>query len=116
VGIGLQGYYAFIIVPATIVVLVLHHALFEKPMPLTRLAQGFAILVLASIVVYAPLGFWAVNHWKEFNERSRTVSIINDRTMDEVIDVVMRSTRQHLLMFNAAGDRNGRHNIPNAPM
>jgi uncharacterized membrane protein len=116
VGIGLQGYYAFIIVPATIVVLVLHHALFEKTMPLTRLAQGFAILVLASIVVYAPLGFWAVNHWKEFNERSRTVSIINDRTMDEVIDVVMRSTRQHLLMFNAAGDRNGRHNIPNAPM
>src|SRR5512143_4216278 len=34
----------------------------------------------------------------------------------EALDVLARNTAAHAAMFHVAGDRNGRHNLPGAPM
>jgi 4-amino-4-deoxy-L-arabinose transferase-like glycosyltransferase len=115
-GVGLQGYYSFNLVPFVVGLYVLHHLLFERALPWRPLALGLGAFALATLIVYAPLGIWAIRHQDEFLQRSQTVSITKNRSASEVLDVAYTSTKKHLLMFNQQGDRNGRHNIPGAPM
>jgi 4-amino-4-deoxy-L-arabinose transferase-like glycosyltransferase len=116
VGIGLQGYYSFLLVPFLIGFYVLHHMIFERVLHWRRLALGLGAIVIATAIVYAPLGIWALQHPDQFNQRPQTVSITQNRSTSQALHVAYTSMKQHLLMFNAAGDNNGRHNIPGAPM
>jgi hypothetical protein len=90
--------------------------IFERVLPWQKLVLGLGAFAIATAVVYAPLGVWAWQHPDEFNQRAQTVTITHDRSASQVRHVAYKSMKQHLLMFNAAGDRNGRHNIPGAPM
>lgn len=114
--VGLQSYYSFILVPPIIVLYIVHHVIFERMLTWKRLATGARIFAAAGIIAYAPLGDWAIHHWDQFNQRANTVTITNNRTTSEWLHVAFESSKKHLLMFNADGDRNGRHNIPGAPM
>ncbi|MDP9237360.1 MAG: PA14 domain-containing protein [Chloroflexota bacterium] len=114
--VGLQGYYGFILVPVVIVLYLAHHMIFERVLPWARLVTGLRIFAVAAIIVYAPLGDWAIHHWDQFNARTNTVSITKGRSTGEALHVAFESTKKHLLMFNSRGDRNGRHNIPGEPM
>lgn len=115
-GVGLQGYYSFLLVPFIIVAVLLHHVVVAKALAWRRLVAGVSTFALVTAAVYAPVGIWALQHPDEFNRRAQTVTVTKDHSPREVAQIVWRSTRQHLLMFSSAGDRNGRHNLPGAPM
>ena len=115
-GVGLQGYYSFLLVPFVLASVFLHHVVFARVLSRRRLLVGMSTFALVTAAVYAPVGIWALLHPDEFSQRAQAVTITAGRSPAEVAQVVWRSTKQHLLMFSSAGDRNGRHNMPGAPM
>ncbi|MDX1523307.1 MAG: PA14 domain-containing protein, partial [Anaerolineae bacterium] len=48
--------------------------------------------------------------------RTRQISIFTKRDEANVNQALWENSRKHLLMFNYAGDKNGRHNLPGEPM
>jgi len=116
VGIGLQGYYSFLLVPGVVGLFLLHYALFRRAITWGRLSIGVIAFGLAAAAVYAPVAIYALRNPQQFSQRLGTVSITRDRTPREVAEVLWRTTSRHLLMFNSSGDGNGRHNLPGAPM
>jgi 4-amino-4-deoxy-L-arabinose transferase-like glycosyltransferase len=116
VGIGLQGYYSFLLVPGVVGLFLLHYVLFQRVITWGRLCAGVIAFGLAAAVVYAPVAIYALRNPQQFSQRLGTVSITKDRSPREVVDVLWRTTVRHLLMFNSSGDGNGRHNLPGAPM
>src|SRR5262249_45910691 len=79
---------------------------------LLRLA---AIAALAAAVCGVPLLIFALQHPDEFFLRTTQASVLGDVRSAGNLDPLFDSLRQHLLMFNLAGDRTGRHNVPGAP-
>jgi hypothetical protein len=115
-GIGLQGYYSFLLVPGVVGLYLLHYALFQRVITWGRLLLGVVALCLATAIVYSPVAIYALRNPQQFEQRLGTVSITKNRTPKEIVEVLWRTTSRHLLMFNSTGDGNGRHNIPGAPM
>jgi 4-amino-4-deoxy-L-arabinose transferase-like glycosyltransferase len=115
-GIGLQGYFSFLLVPFVVALFLLHHLAFNRVLPWRKLVLGLALFGVVTAAVYAPVGVWALKNQDQFNQRTETLTITKDRSPGEVAQVVRRSTQKHLLMFNSLGDGNGRHNLPGAPM
>jgi hypothetical protein len=115
-GVGLQGYYSFLLVPVIVACLLLHHAMFARVLPWRKLAAGVVAFGITAAAVYAPLGVWALQHPEEFSQRTQAVTITKGHPPGEVARLAWSNTGKHLLMFSSAGDRNGRHNLPGAPM
>jgi uncharacterized membrane protein len=115
-GVGLQGYYSFLLVPGVVALYLLHYVLFQRVLTWGRLIVGVVAFGLATAAVYSPVALYAYRNPQQFNQRLGTVSITKDRTPEQVVEVLWRTTSRHLLMFNSTGDGNGRHNIPGAPM
>jgi hypothetical protein len=129
VGIGLQFYYAMLSVPVLIIAAFVHRLIAGASR--SWASVGLLALTLgAAAFTYAPVYQYARNHETEFGERMQTVSILKVRSLGEafrlfrtpseeraaLLSVIGSSTRQHLRMFHFEGDRNGRHNLPGAPM
>jgi len=115
-GIGLQSYYAFTLVPLVVVLYWAHHALFAGRRKLVPLAGGLLLVGVTSVLVVLPLLRYVHANPDVATQRAKTVSITTDRSFDEVMGTVRRSTKEHALMFNVQGDFNGRHNLPPLPM
>jgi len=115
-GFGLQGYYSFLLVPFILAAVLVHHVALVRAPSWRRLLVGMSTFALTAAAVYAPVGVWALRHPEEFNRRAQATTVTAGRSPAEVAQIVWHSTEQHLLMFHSAGDRNGRHNIPGAPM
>jgi DNA-binding beta-propeller fold protein YncE/4-amino-4-deoxy-L-arabinose transferase-like glycosyltransferase len=114
-GLGLHTYASFRLIPFVIVLFLLYKALTERGF-VRRSGLGVAIFVLASFMVFAPLGQYALNNWKGFSLRTKEASILTKRDQPDLAKALWNNTRAHLLMFNYRGDRNGRHNLPGEPM
>ena len=115
-GMGLQGHYSFLLAPGVVGLYLVHYALFQRVLSWGRLFVGVVAFGLATAIVYSPVALYALHNPEQFNQRMGTVSITKDRTREQIVEVVWQTTRRHLLMFNSAGDANGRHNAPGAPM
>ena len=63
-----------------------------------------------------PLVQYAVDNPEGFWYRTRQISILTKRDQPNLGLALWQSSRKHLLMFNVAGDKNGRHNLPGKPM
>ncbi|MBI1256859.1 MAG: hypothetical protein GC204_05270 [Chloroflexi bacterium] len=74
--------------------------------------------VLAALVVLMPLLVYITDRSGDYFNRLNAVSIFNeDRPPDDTVwNDIAQSTLKHLQMFHLRGDRNGRHNLPYAPM
>ncbi len=115
-GIGLQGYYAFLLAPGVVAVFLLHYVLFQRVVSWGRLVLGVLAFGIMMALVYSPVALYGLRNPQQFSQRLGTVSITKDRTPQQVVEVLWRTTSRHLLMFNSSGDGNGRHNLPGAPM
>jgi sugar lactone lactonase YvrE/4-amino-4-deoxy-L-arabinose transferase-like glycosyltransferase len=121
-GLGLHTYVPFRLIPFVIALFLLYKVLTGlyrnggKRGFLRRSGLGVAIFVLASFMVFAPLGQYALNNWKAFTSRAKEASILTKRDQPDLTKALWKNTRAHLLMFNYWGDRNGRHNLPGEPM
>ena len=116
-GLGLCFYAPFRLFPFVVILFLLHHALRGGIVTFIR-AQGLNLVVLglAGLLVFAPIIQYAREHPDEFWARTNKVSIFSSQPKDETLQAILNNTRLHLLMFNFEGDRNGRHNLPGAPM
>ncbi len=116
VGVGMQGYYSFLIVPLVLVLYVGHYVLFEARHRLLRPVLGTFMVGIVALAVYAPVLNFAIHNEKEFNQRVDTVSITKGKSQSEVKELVLANSKSYVLTFNAVGDHNPRHNLPREPM
>ena len=114
-GLGLYSYAAFRLVPLLVLFYLAHLWLTTRPDWRRRL-WDVALAALVFLMVAAPLAQYALRHPEIVNARVEAVSIFAGRTFAEGVQTAMENTRKHLLMFNAEGDHNGRHNLPGEPM
>jgi 4-amino-4-deoxy-L-arabinose transferase-like glycosyltransferase len=115
VALGLYTYYASNLVPFVL-----------GPYMVWQLAsdrknfreQGTNILVFlaVSLLVFAPLGHFALTQKDRFFARNGQVLIFNHVSPAEAWPAFWANVKTTLLMFNYFGDCNGRHNIPEVPM
>ena len=77
---------------------------------------GFLLLILGAFIAAMPVIQFAIMQPDAFWGRVRDISIFHGRTTLEAVSSITKTTSEHILMFNYQGDRNGRHNLPDAPM
>jgi 4-amino-4-deoxy-L-arabinose transferase-like glycosyltransferase len=80
-----------------------------------RLGARVGALGLALWLAALPVVHFSLNQPAAFWDRVRKTSLFHNREEASLAVAIGRSTRQHLLMFNVAGDRNGRHNLYGEP-
>ena len=115
-GVGLQIYWAVLLVPLLFAVYALHSFLTRQSVPFRNLAAGAAIVLGIGVLAYSPLAIYGIQHPGSYTERASSVSITTDKDLRETIAAVQRNTKKHVLMFHAVGDSNSRHNLAGSPM
>lgn len=72
--------------------------------------------VTVAFLVISPVVQFALQDPDTFWSRTKEASIFRDKTREQAWVAIKSNVQKHLLMFNYSGDRNGRHNLPGAPM
>ncbi len=75
-----------------------------------------AVTAAGVLIAIAPVAEFAVQHRDVFFARTSAVSVFEHRDEPDLVRALWSNTVKHLEMFNLTGDRNGRHNLPGAPM
>lgn len=114
-GLGLWMYYTSRVMA---VVLVLA-APFLYGARVRRHARSFALLgasaVAVAVLAFSPVLQFAAGHPDQFNGRLGEVSVFKEVRDQASFEPIASNVERHVLMFNWEGDRNGRHNLPDAP-
>lgn len=114
-GLGMWFYSAFRLFPF-VVAFVLLYALVLGKTERRRTLMGIGVMALFSVFVAFPIAQFAAVHPGEFFERTQSTSLFTHVDEGDELSVLFENFRKHLGMFHIAGDPNGRHNIPGAPM
>jgi 4-amino-4-deoxy-L-arabinose transferase-like glycosyltransferase len=115
-GLGMYTYLAIRLAVLAVVAYLLYRLVVERGFG-RRQWPGLAAFALVYALVFAPLAFTYIKDPFTFLNRSRQVSITNDiAAAGGSLQPLVESVKRHGLMFHVAGDRNGRHNLPGAPM
>ncbi|HXK32853.1 MAG TPA: glycosyltransferase family 39 protein [Dehalococcoidia bacterium] len=77
---------------------------------------GILVYALAFLIVIAPLANFAYHNQDKFLERTRAVNVFKEVDERESYAPLRDNVRKVAQMMNVAGDHNGRHNLPFAPM
>jgi hypothetical protein len=119
-GFGLCFYYAYRLMVPVLGLFFLAWAVWvwrsHRPGRLAALFCGVLAFGAGTVLAAAPVGQFALKHPELFGARTSQVSIFNHRDEPDLKKAIALNTKKHLLMFNQDGDRNGRHNLPGAPM
>lgn len=115
VGMGLNFYTSFRLFVPVLPIFLLALAIARRE-TLRESWRGLVIALLAALIVTAPLVSFAVSNPQTFLERSSDTFLLRDVPSDQRLAKLWENTERHLLMFNVAGDPNGRHNLPGRPM
>lgn len=114
-GLGFDFYVAFqlFIVAAG---LYLAHQIVTRRGFLRQYWPGLLLLAVGVALLIAPIGKYALAQPEVYFGRARGLSILAEVPRERLLPALLENIRVHLLMFNVAGDSNGRHNLPGAPM
>jgi 4-amino-4-deoxy-L-arabinose transferase-like glycosyltransferase len=115
IGIGLWFYRAFqlLLLPLAVYALMT----WRWRLGWKRTAVTAFVGVLTILVLVYPLGAVAVYQPDRLFGRVEQTNIFNlDLRGRPVTEVLIESAQRHIGMFTHLGDRNGRHNLPDAPM
>lgn len=77
---------------------------------------GLGFAAAAAVAIAAPVLWFAMARSDEFTRRPESLLLVRDWFDPAAWRALAESTLKHLAMFNIAGDRNGRHNLPGVPM
>ncbi len=110
IGLNLYTYLAARLFPVAIAVVLLYAIFVDRNHRRERAIQ-FALVVLAALIVFAPLGVYFVNHPSAFLTRIQQVAPRADQTKALVENIV-----QALGMFFVGGDPYIRFNLPGRPL
>jgi len=112
-GIGLNTYVGFRIVPFIVVAFLLHIFVFQRGRVSYR---GLLIFSVATLIVVGPLGVYFLKNPEDFLFRIRQASVTLDIEREGSYAPLLSNIKKSLLMFNYQGDPRPRHNLPKAPM
>jgi 4-amino-4-deoxy-L-arabinose transferase-like glycosyltransferase len=114
-GAGLYTYVAFRMVPVVVLFMLGYIAVRERDL-LRRNAAGLALFGAMFVLAAAPLGAYALVHPDRVLARTRKVSVTSEIQDRGSVRPLWDNAVSSLKMMNAAGDRNGRSNLPGEPM
>ena len=113
-GIGFNFYHAFTAFLLVVSVFIIRY--FVSNFGLLRHQwKGLLVAAMGGALLLAPLGLFALEEPDTYFGRTRTVSIFNEYSSDQVWGELRDNAITHFLMFNVRGDPNGRHNLPGEP-
>ena len=112
---GLYTYIAFRMVPIVAALLLVYVAATQWRLIRANIA-GIALCMLAFAAVVAPLANFALHNQDRFLQRTREVNVFKEIDREASYDPLRHNIRASVKMMNVAGDVNGRHNLPGAPM
>ena len=119
-GLGICSYFAYSLVAPVLALFFLAWAVglwrSRRPDRLAALLSGTLAFGIGGFLAAAPVVQFAMKRPELFGSRTSQVSIFNQRDEPNLMRAIALNTERHLLMFNQDGDRNGRHNLPGAPM
>jgi 4-amino-4-deoxy-L-arabinose transferase-like glycosyltransferase len=115
IGLGLNFYAAFQLFLIVVAFFVMLRA-FEDRSFLARSWRGLLLMVVTAVITVTPVARFAVESPDDFFERTRTTSILANKTPAELPSALIGNGYKHALMFNYRGDRTGRHNLYGEPM
>lgn len=114
-GLSQYTYLAARLIPVMIFLLCLHQFITVRGL-LRRHGVNLLLLVLVSLMAFAPLGLTYFKDPFLLTNRARQVSLLNDLRVAGDLQPLWDNVTKHLRMFNDQGDTNPRHNLPGAPM
>ncbi len=112
---GLYSYIAFRLVPIYVLVLLLYIAATQQRLIRENL-RGLAIWLIAFAAAVAPLAIFAAQNADRMLARTRAVNVFREADRVGSYEPLRHNIRVTFEMMNIAGDSNGRHNLPGAPM
>lgn len=89
-----------------------------SPAAWRRAAPGLAAAALVGALVIAPLAFYILSDLDGYNRRVGSVSILdsNDPLVHSPAGLLLGNLGRYALAYHVAGDANGRHHMPGAPL
>ena len=114
-GLGMWFYAPLRMFPLVVGFILLMHLLIARP-NIRIFAANVATTAILALFVAAPVVQFALDDREQFFERTETTSLFNLTPREEWAGQLRSSLVRHVFMFNAEGDPNPRHNLPNAPM
>ena len=114
-GLGMWFYAPLRMFPLVVGFILLMHLLIARP-SIRTFAANVATLAILALFAAAPVVQFAVDDRDMFFARTETTSLFNLIPREEWPSQLRSGMVKHMLMFNAEGDPNPRHNLPNAPM
>ncbi|MGQ9893081.1 MAG: ArnT family glycosyltransferase [Roseiflexus sp.] len=79
---------------------------------------GLVAAAVAGMIVLLPLLWFIAGDFEGYNRRTSAVAIANSQNLEKrtVMTLVLDNVARYLEMWHIAGDPNGRHHAPGAPM
>lgn len=114
-GLGLHTYFPYLFVPGALVAALFLLVLSGRRLPWTSLLPLLAIMLAIALVVYAPLGRYALEHPQEYIARAALQARLlkgDEHRTGLNLSFLMDNLRTTVLMFNVYGDGNSRFNVP----
>lgn len=89
-----------------------------SPAAWRRAAPGLAAAALVGALTIAPLAVYILADLEGYNRRVGSVSILdsNDPAVHSPLGLTLGNLGRYALAFHVAGDQNGRHHMPGAPL
>lgn len=115
IGLGLNTYLAFDIVPLLIVLWIVHKLVEGRLAFIREYGTSLVMAAVIAFLVILPLIVFASNEPNVFFQRTRTASLFRDKTPEQAQALLVSNAIKHVEMFNYRGDNNGRHNLAGAP-
>jgi hypothetical protein len=81
-------------------------------------APALAAAALAGLIVISPLLHFVLTDTEGYNRRTSAVAVVNSQSSEvrAPLLLLLRNVERYGLMWHVAGERNGRHHAPGAPM
>jgi 4-amino-4-deoxy-L-arabinose transferase-like glycosyltransferase/sugar lactone lactonase YvrE len=115
-GIALQMYYPSQLVPVVLLLVFIHRLISGRMAFFRAVRTGVVAFIVGLLIAATPITTFALQHTDLYTQRVGDVNIFSTIGSEGRSDALQTSIERHALMFNYAGDRNPRHNLPGAPM
>ena len=112
---GIYTYLAFRFVPAVMASFLVYIAITQWEL-IRRNIIGLIVYAVSFVVVVFPVAQYAYQNQDQFLARTRDINIFKETDRVGNYDPLRDNIKASFKMLNVAGDRNGRHNLPGAPM
>ena len=109
-------YYPSQLVPVVLLLVFIHRLISGRLAFFRAVRVGVVAFVVGLLIAATPIATFALQHTDVYTQRVGDVNIFSPIGSEGRSDALQTSIERHALMFNYAGDRNPRHNLPGAPM